>query len=56
MQKILAEDLYNDTYGRLRMFEAIKLRHKNDSTFHIPIQRTNISDYEKTRLKPPTKA
>ena len=40
MQKILAEDLYNDTYGMLRMFEAIKLRHKNDSKFHIPSQRT----------------
>ena len=40
MQKILAEDLYNDTYGRLRMFEAIKLRHKNDTKFHIPSQRT----------------
>ena len=40
MHKILAEDLYNDTYGRLRMFEAIKLRHKNDTKFHIPSQRT----------------
>lgn len=40
MQKILAEDLYNDTYGRIRMFEAIKLRHKNDPEFHIPSQRT----------------
>ena len=40
MQKILAEDLYNDTYGRIRMFEAIKLRHKNDLGFHIPSQRT----------------
>lgn len=40
MHEILAEDLYNDTYGRIRMFEAIKLRHKNDSEFHIPSPRT----------------
>ena len=40
IHKILDEDLYNDTYGRLRMFEAIKLRHKNDPKFHIPSART----------------
>ena len=51
IQKILAEDLYNDIYGRLRMFGAIKLRHKNDSKFRIPSQRT----YENTWLKPPPK-
>lgn len=39
MYEILAEDLYNDTYGRYRMHEAIKLRHE-DEDFYIPSERT----------------
>ena len=39
MYRILEEDLYNDTYGRYRMFEALKLRHENDD-FYVPGERT----------------
>lgn len=40
MYAILEEDLYNDTYGRCRMYEALKLRHENDPDFYIPGERT----------------
>ena len=40
MYAILDEDLYNDTYGRYRMYQALKLRHENDSDFYIPSERT----------------
>lgn len=40
MHKILAENLQNDTYERLRIFKAIKLRYKNDYEFHMPSQIT----------------
>lgn len=40
MKEILAEDLYNDTYGRYRMWEALKLRHGDDPNFYIPGERT----------------
>ena len=40
MYKILNEDQYNDTYGRYRMFAALKLKHQDDPDFHIPGERT----------------
>lgn len=40
MQAILDEDIYNDTYGRSRMYEALKLRHENDPDFKLPSKRT----------------
>ena len=40
MQAILEDDIYNDTYGRFRMYDALKLRHENDSSFHVPGERT----------------
>lgn len=40
MQAILDEDIYNDTYGRYRMYEALKLKHENDPDFKLPSKRT----------------
>ncbi len=40
MFAILDEDIYNDTYGRYRMYEALKLKHDNDSNFKVPSERT----------------
>lgn len=40
MYEILNEDQYNDTYGRYRMFAALKLKHQDDPDFHIPGERT----------------
>lgn len=40
MYEILNEDQYNDTYGRYRMFAALKLKHHDDPDFHIPGERT----------------
>ena len=40
MYEILNEDKYNDTYGRYRMFAALKLKHQDDPDFHIPGERT----------------
>ena len=40
MYEILTEDPYNDTYGRYRMFAALKLKHQDDSDFYIPSERT----------------
>lgn len=40
MFAILDEDIYNDTYGRYRMYEALKLKHNNDSNFKVPSERT----------------
>lgn len=40
MLAILDEDICNDTYGRYRMHEAIKLKHENDSDFKLPSERT----------------
>lgn len=37
MMEILAEDECNDTYGRMRMYHALKLRHPDDD---IPCERT----------------
>lgn len=37
MMEILEEDECNDTYGRMRMYEALKLRHPDDD---IPCERT----------------
>lgn len=30
----------NDTYGRYRMYKALKLKHQDDSDFYIPGERT----------------
>ncbi len=38
MLEILAEDAYNDTYGRKRMYQALLLRQR--SRVHIPSERT----------------
>lgn len=35
MYEILNEDQYNDTYGRYRMYNALKLKHQDDSDFYI---------------------
>ncbi|CUX18684.1 hypothetical protein BN3456_00300 [Clostridium sp. C105KSO13] len=40
MFAILDEDIYNDTYGRYRMYEALKLKHDNDANFKVPSERT----------------
>lgn len=40
MYTILNEDEYNDTYGRCRMHEALKLRNENNPDFHLPSERT----------------
>ena len=40
MYEILNEDQYNDTYGRYRMYKALKLKHQDDSDFYIPGERT----------------
>lgn len=40
MYEILNEDQYNDTYGRYRMYNALKLKHQDDSDFYIPGERT----------------
>jgi len=40
MYEILNEDQYNDTYGRYRMYAALKLKHQDDLDFHIPGERT----------------
>lgn len=40
MFAILDEDIYNDTYGRYRMYEALKLKHENDANFKVPSERT----------------
>lgn len=40
MYEILNEDVYNDTYGRYRMYEALKLKYENDPEFHVPGERT----------------
>ena len=40
MYEILNEDQYNDTYGRYRMYKALKLKHQYDSDFYIPGERT----------------
>ena len=37
MMEILEEDVCNDTYGRMRMYEALKLKHPDDD---IPCERT----------------
>lgn len=50
MHLILEEDLYNDTYGRYRMYEALKLRHENDLDFYIPSERTIYRIMEETGL------
>ena len=38
MQQIVSEDECNDTYGRIRMYQALKLRHAEDPNF--PSERT----------------
>ena len=40
MHEILKEDQCNDTYGRYRMFAALKLKHQDDPDFHILSERT----------------
>ena len=47
MLLILEEDLYNDTYGRYRMYQALKLRHSDDPYFYIPSERTIYRIMEK---------
>ena len=42
MYEIFTEDPYNDTYGRYRMFAALKLKHQGDSDFYIPSERRFI--------------
>ena len=50
MEEILREDLYNDTYGRLRMYEALKLRHENDPDFYIPSESTIYKIMERLNI------
>ena len=50
MEEILLEDLYNDTYGRLRMYEALKLRHEDDPEFYSPSESTIYKIMEKLKI------
>lgn len=50
MEEILLEDLCNDTYGRLRMYEALKLRHDEDSDFYIPSESTIYKIMQKLQI------
>lgn len=64
MYSILEEDLYNDTYGRYRMHEALKLKYANDADFKLPGERTiyrimdilNLSHRPKRKPRGITKA
>ena len=41
MLAILAEDEYNDTYGRVRMYQALEFRKEQGKTdIHIPSENT----------------
>ena len=40
MKKIHVADECNDTYGRIRMYQALKLKHEQDSNYHLPSERT----------------
>ncbi len=40
MYDILDEDIYNDTYGRLRMYQALQLKHENEPDYHLPSEGT----------------
>ena len=48
MLKIVNEDECNDTYGRIRMYEALKLRASKN--IHIPSERTVYRVMEKIGL------
>lgn len=48
MIKINSEDEYNDTYGRIRMHQALLL--KNPENIHIPSERTVYRVMEKIGL------
>lgn len=50
MEEILLEDLCNDTYGRLRMYEALKLRHDEDPDFYIPSESTIYKIMQKLEI------
>lgn len=52
MQKIVAEDECNDTYGCYRMYQALKLKSPDDE---IPSERTVYKIMEETRLSHRTK-
>ena len=57
MMEIVNEDECNDTYGRMRMYQAIKLKHKDDD-LNVPGERTvyrimnDIGLTHKLRRKP----
>ena len=57
MMEIVNEDECNDTYGRMRMYQALKLKHKDDNLY-IPGERTvyrimnDIGLNHKLRRKP----
>lgn len=40
MFEIINEDACNDTYGRYRMHEALKIRYENNPDFYLPGERT----------------
>lgn len=52
MQKIVAEDECNDTYGRCRMYQTLKLKYPDDE---IPSERTVYRILEETGLSHRTK-
>ena len=49
MMQIVNEDECNDTYGRMRMYQALKLKHKDDD-LNIPGERTVYRIMNEIRL------
>ena len=54
MKEIASEDEYNDTYGRLRMYQALCL--KQPEGVSIPSERTIYRVMEQIRPEPSAKA
>lgn len=40
MKEICSDDECNDTYGRIRMYQALKLKHEQDNEHPLPSERT----------------
>ena len=53
MKEIISEDECNDTYGRIRMYQALLL--KQPEGVHIPSERTVIPGYGSDRPEPSAK-
>ncbi len=53
IMKIIAEDEYNDTYGKNRMYQALKL--KSSENFKFPCRGTVCKVMRNNHLNVPTK-